>query len=73
MEFTFRPTMKVLLTTIALAMIFYVQGRKEDCAPVACELKDAFFDCAAACGGSGAAGPDAAYAVSWMFCMVGPG
>ena len=58
-EFTFRPTMKVLLTTIALAMIFYVQGQ-EDCAPVACEIKDAFFGCAAACGGSGMADADAA-------------
>ena len=60
--------MKVILTTIALAMIFYVQGQ-EDCAEVACHLKDAFLGCAARCGGSGAADADAAYAVSWIFSL----
>ena len=64
--------MKVLLTTIALAMIFYVQGQ-EDCTTTACNLRDAFFGCAARCGGSGAADTNAAYAVSWIFYMVGPG
>ena len=57
--------MKVLLTTVAVAMIVYVQGQDE-CGKVACDLAAAFRGCAEQCGGSygGPADADAIYAVS---------
>ena len=65
MEFNFRPTMKVLLTIVALAMIvFYVQGQDGGCVKVACDLAYAVQGCFEQCGGSGAGDTDLAYAVS---------
>merc|ERR1712117_677126 len=64
------PTMKVILTTIALAMIVYVQGQ-DDCGKVACDLYGAFLGCTARCGGSGAADANAAYVANsgcWDDC-----
>ena len=54
--------MKVLLTTVAVAMIVYVQGQDE-CGKAACDLGVAFRGCAEQCGGSGD-DADAIYAAS---------
>ena len=66
--------MKVLLTTVALAMIvYYVQGQDGGCVKVACDIAFATQGCVAQCGGSGAGDTDLAYAVSLVFFMLGSG